>query len=544
MKKIFLLIFLASVAFGPAPSNSYTLDSADSALDNAEIIKIYMNGFKTLSTSNPTRIVIGNPAVIDVGQVSKKELTIMPKAAGTTTLVYWDNFGEQSYIIKVFTVDVNELKARVDNLLGKFNFPEVYTQAEEEEGKVFILGRVKTSQERERVFTVLGGLKDKIIDLVQVKEEEAILDIDVQIMEINKDASNTLGFTWPSSINFTEIGSPGILAAGTTWGKVFKVAQINRSTSGTVTPFTLKLDALIQEGKAQLLSRPRIACQSGKEAELLVGGEQPIFTTQVAQTTGAQGTSVEYKEYGIKLKIKPTLTDEKRIKLSVNVEVSDIGTAQSIGTTATGTTTAQAYPLSRRSAVTELFLDSGQSMVIGGLIRKKTEETVTRVPFLSDIPVLGAIFRQKVSKTGGGAGQKVDTELVIILTPTIASMESNKTQTKKDIPSLAAAQEQSLEPVDPVTKYSSIVQQRITQKITYPSFAKGAGFQGTVKLSLKLSHQGELLDLKLKSSSGYRVLDDNALSAAESISPYYPPFPPAITAQDIWIDVPIYYQLD
>ncbi len=537
MKKIFLLIFLISMVFGVRTSSSYTLDATS---DNSEIIKIYMNGPKTMSTSNPTRIVIGNPAIIDVGWVSKKELTIVPKAGGTTTLVYWDDFGEQSYKIKVFAEDISELKARVDNLLAKLNLPEVYSQAEDEEGKVFVLGRVKTSQDRERIFTVLGGLKDKIVDLIQIKEEEALLDIDVQIIEINKDATNTLGFTWPGSINFTEIGSPGLAAAGTTWGKIFKVNNIMRSSGGTATPFTLKLDALIQEGKARILSRPRITCQSGKEAELIVGGEKPIFTTQVAQSTGAQATSVAYKEFGIKFKIKPTLTDEKRIKLSLNVEVSEVGAVESLGSATT--TTAKAYPLSKRSASTELYIDDGQNMVIGGLIKKKTEEDVVRTPFLSNIPVLGALFRQKTSKVGGGTGNRGDTELFIILTPKIVSMEGDKTQAKREVlPVTAAPQEQSL---DPVTKYSNIVQQRITQKITYPSSAKEAGFQGTVKLSLNLSYKGELLDLKLKSSSGYKVLDDDALSVAKSIAPYYPPFPPVITSQDIWIDVPIYYQLD
>ncbi|MCG2713871.1 MAG: TonB family protein [Candidatus Omnitrophica bacterium] len=540
MKKIFLLIFLTSMVFGAHPSSSYTLDTV---LDDSEVIKIYKNGFKIMSASNPTRIAIGNPTVIGVGQVSKKEFTIVPKGVGVTTLVLWDDFGEQSYKIKVFAENVDELKARVDNLLGKLNLPEVYSQAEEDEGKVFILGRVKTSQDRERVFTVLAALKNKIVDLIQIKEEETILDIDVQIIEIDKDSTNTLGFTWPGSINFAEVGSPGLAAAGTTWGKVFKVANIMRGSGGVAAPFTVKLDALIQEGKAHMLSRPRIACQSGKEAELLVGGEQPIFTTQIAQTTGAQGTSVEYKEYGIKFKIKPTLTDDKRIKLGVNVEVSDLGAVQSIGSTGAGTTTttAQAYPLTKRSAVTELFLDSGQSMAIGGLIRKKKEETITRIPFLSNIPVLGAIFRQKVSRTGGGEGAKMDTELIIILTPTIVTMDKDKTQTKREISPVTAPQEQSL---DPVTKYSNIVQQRITQKITYPSSAKGAGFQGTVKLSLNLSYKGELLDSKIKSSSGYRILDDDALSVVKNISPDYPPFPPAIASQDLWIDIPINYQLD
>jgi len=538
MKKIFLFLFLAGAACVIQPGNIYTLDTA--ADNTSEIIRIYMGGFRTMSTNNPSRIVIGNPAIVDVANVTKQGITLTPKSPGTTTLVYWDNFGEQSYKIKVLAEDVNALKIRADNLLGKLDLPEVYSQAEEDEGKVLILGRVKTSQDRERIFTVLAGLKDKLVDLVQVKEEEALLDIDVQIMELNKDATNTLGFTWPGSVTFTEVGSPALAAAGTTWGKVFKVSDIMRSTGGTATPFTLKLDALIQEGKAQLLSRPRIACQSGKEAELIVGGEQPIFTTQIAATTGNQGTSVEYKEYGIKLKIKPVLTDDKRIKLGVNVEVSDIGTVQTIGTTSasTTTTTAQAYPLSKRSASTELFLDSGQSMVIGGLIRKKKEETVTRTPFLSDVPILGALFRQKVTKTGGGIGQKVDTELFIILTPTIASLE--KARAPKTQPQNIPQEEQ--QPVDPTTQYAKIIQERILANFTYPQEIKDSGYQGTVKLRLHVLYTGELLDVAIKEPSDYQLLNDQAVAMAKEISSY-PPFPASIEERELWIDVPVTFQL-
>jgi pilus assembly protein CpaC len=431
--------------------------------------------------------------------------------------------------------------------LSKLNLPEVYSQAAEDEGKVLILGRVKSSQDRERVFTILGGLKNKIVDLVQVKEEESLLDIDVQILELNKDATSTLGFSWPGSVTLTEVGSPALAAAGTGWGTVFKVSNIGRSVAGTANPFTLKLDALVQEGKARILSRPRITCQSGKEAELLVGGEQPIFTTQIAATTGSSGTSVEYKEFGIKLKIKPTLTAEKRIKLSLNVEVSDIGTVQTIGSTGGGTTTttAQAYPLSRRSAVTELYLDDGQTMAIGGLIKKKSEEDIRKTPFLSNIPVLGAIFRQKTTKEGGGSASRGDTELFIVLTPRIAYLEQEKfpqPKTRDEVQPQELEKAQEEPPVESVTQYAGIVQERVLSSFTYPQELKESGDQGTVKLRLHIAHTGELMDVVVVEPSGYQLLDDQAVSMARNITSY-PPFPVSIEDQELWIDIPVTFQL-
>ena len=540
MKRIFLFTLLVVVAFVILPADSYTAD------DPAEVLKLYMGEVKIISVSSPTRIAIGNPAIADVTNVTKNSITLTPKSPGTTTLVFWDNFGEQPYRLKVFAEDISAVKARVDNLLGKISLPEVYSQAAEDEGKVLMLGRVKSSQERERVFTALGGLKDKIVDLIQVKEEESLLDIDVQVLELNKDATNTLGFSWPGSVTLTEVGSPALAAAGTSWGKVFKVSNIARSVDGTATPFTLKLDALIQEGKARILSRPHITCQSGKEAELLVGGEQPIFTTQIAATTGSSGTSVEYKEYGIKLKIKPTLTSEKRIKLSLNVEVSDIGTVQTIGTTSssTTTTTAQAYPLSKRSAATELYLDDGQTMAIGGLIKKKTEEDVRRTPFLSNIPIIGAIFRQKTTKEGGGTSSRGDTELFIVLTPKIAYLEKEKAlpvqkdETQQE-ETKAIQEEQS---VNSVAQYAKIIQERMLSNFTYPPELKESGYQGTVKLRLHISHTGELLDVAVIEPSGYPLLDDQAVAMAKNISSY-PPFPVSVEDKELWIDIPVTFQL-
>jgi TonB family protein len=369
-----------------------------------------------------------------------------------------------------------------------------------------------------------------------VEEEEAIVDIDVQVLELDKDATHTLGFTWPGSIALTDVGKQvtGVtgVAAVTGLTNVFHVSDFTRSA------FNVTLDALVQEGKARILSRPRVACQSGKEAQLMVGGEKPIMTTEVT-SGGGEGTNVEYKEYGIKLKIKPTVAaEEERIKLSVKVEVSEVGTADTLG--AATAPTARAYPLVKRTASTELFLNNGQTLSIGGLIKQKSEEDLRRMPWLSDIPVLGAFFRKRATMIGGGAGERGSTELFIAITPTIIAKEVKQAE-KKIIPVSRAPVSQTS--TDPVLGYTQIIQKRITENLTYPATAKQAGFQGTVKLSLHISYLGNLLGVIVKDSSGYKILDDNAVSVATSI-PSYPPFPPPIKQTELWVDVPIIYQLD
>lgn len=530
MRKTFILALVFAASLILPYSKNYAGNEA------SEELKLYLGETQILTVNNPKRIAIGNPVVLDVTEATQKEITLNPKAAGKTTLVFWDDFGEQSYSVKVFNEDINEIKRRVDNLLAKLSLPGIYTQAEEDEGKVLLLGSVKIPQDRENVILVLGSLKEKVVDLIAVKEEDAAVEIDVQVLELSKDATNTLGLTWPGSITLTEVGSPGIQTAGVKWSTLLKVLNLKRAA------FSVTLDALVQEGKAKILSRPRLACQSGKEAELLVGGEKPIITTTVA-SAGGEGTNVEYKEYGLKLKIKPTVTDDKRIKIALNVDISEVGTVETIGSDTT--TTARAYPLTKRNVSTELYLDNGQTMAIGGLIKQKAEDDIRKTPWLGDLPVVGLLFRKKISKIGGGEGERGNMELFITLTPTIISGKVAATEGKvagEVKPAVMSLPVDNNLPV-PVRNYVSIVQKRIMDNLRYPDSAKEAGFSGTVKLKLHLSYLGQLLDATIKEPSDYKILDDNTMETARRLISY-PPFPPSIEEKELWIDIPITYQLD
>lgn len=529
MRKLFfgLLFIAAFITF--LPFKGYVAD------DIEEEIKLYMGQPKVLSVSTPKRVAVGNPMIADVANIGKSELTVVPKAVGNTTLIVWDNFGEQAYRLRVFAEDTVDLKRRIDHMLNKLNLSDVYTNAEDEEGKVALLGTVKRAADREIIATALGALKDKTIDLISIKEEEAVIEIDVQVIEINRGSQDTLGFTWPSSMTLTEVGSAGL--TGATWGKLFHVLQETRAA------FTLKLDALIREGKARILSRPRVSCQSGKEAKLLVGGEVPVLSGSVTPGTSGPssvgattGGSVEYKEYGIILNVKPLIEDSGRIHLNLDVTVSEVGDVVS-------TSYALAYKMTKRTATTELLLDDGQTMAIGGLIKKKTTEELKKVPWLSDVPVLGLFFRQKTASQGWNSdlSKADDTELFITLTPRVVDQKKPPKDLKPSISGATVLSDDDIK--DPVLRYAKIVQRKILENLTYPTAAKEAGFQGMLKLSLKLSAQGELLESKVKEPSSYRLLDDNAIRIAQKISPY-PPFPPAIKEAQLWVDVPIVYQLE
>jgi len=254
---------------------------------------------------------------------------------------------------------------------------------------------------------------------------------------------------------------------------------------------------------------------------------------------------VEYKEYGIKLKIKPSVTKDKRIKLALNVEVSELEstTAEYLGTS--GDATAKAYPLKKRSASTELFLNDGQTMAIGGLIKQKTVEDLSKFPWLADIPVLGLFFRSRSRTYGGGMSEKGDSELFIILTPTIiaAKEQAEKTPVSKaggeTKPPLGRQENISAELKD----YINAVQLKIMNAIYYPEEAEELGCEGTVGLVLRLASDGNLKEARILQSSGYKLLDEAALEVVQKQTPY-PVFPKQIKLEELRIQVPVVYRRD
>ncbi|MCK5393099.1 MAG: TonB family protein, partial [Candidatus Omnitrophica bacterium] len=294
------------------------------------------------------------------------------------------------------------------------------------------------------------------------------------------------------------------------------------------------------------LSRPRLVCQSGKEAELLVGGEVPNLTTSISSSSGSQTTEVEYKEYGIKLTINPIVTATSQIKIALDVEVSDIEPVITIG--AASAPTAKAYPITKRNTSTELILNDFQTLVIGGLIKEKKSENIKKLPFLSSLSILGALFRNKENISGGGDNS--DTELVIALTPSIIDPNKDKINsqsstegdltTKNNLNSRISQKNRVSKAI--LNNYIQLVAEKIKNAFIYPADAKEQKQEGSVQLAIQLSSSGQVLDAKITQPSGYECLDTNALKVARQASPY-PSFPSEIESEDLWLNVPIVYNL-
>ena len=192
-----------------------------------------------------------------------------------------------------------------------------------------------------------------------------MVEIAVEITEINENKAMEFGIQWPVGATITEMDIPSIIKSGS-WARV--------------TDYTATLRALETKGAAKVLSKPKLVTKSGTTAKFMVGGEFPVVAV-----SEIGNSKVEWKEYGIIMKITPTVTKNGMIDIKLDTELSRID--HSIPREAGGY-----YAIAKRQASSHLQVKDGETMVLAGLIETKKGKTVSGVPLLCDIPILGVLF--------------------------------------------------------------------------------------------------------------------------------------------------------
>lgn len=208
-------------------------------------------------------------------------------------------------------------------------------------------------------------------NIFPLKYAESQVALEAKIVSIEKSAAEDLGVSWDwTSISHRNSGS--------------------RDVTATV-------EAMVKDGRAEMLSRPNITTLQGREAVINIGGEVPVPSVSVTNSTTT--TSIEYRQAGIILRYTPYVGDDGRITAKVHTEVSTPSFVEEMN----------AYQFQKRSADTMVHLIDGETMIIGGLIGSEESESLVKVPFLGDIPILGNFFR-KTNKS------KKEKEIMIFLT--------------------------------------------------------------------------------------------------------------------------------
>ncbi|HEY4439220.1 MAG TPA: pilus assembly protein N-terminal domain-containing protein [Candidatus Elarobacter sp.] len=280
-------------------------------------------------------------------------------------------------------------------------------------GNVVVGGAVRNRTEAEqalgRVRSLAGpylAADGKIIDRLATDTTTQI-GIKVNILEVDNTALKQLGVRLqgatvdPSNPNAFIIGDPSFIAVEGNQS-AFPGRALNIAPFFRLTRLAPTLDALIQEGHARELSAPNLVTTPGQQATFLVGGEVPY-----AYSTGLGQTSIQFKEYGVKLDMTPTLLANGTVDTKIAPEVSDLDFQSGIQLNG------YVVPALKTSKLnTDIVTHDGDSVVMGGLLRRVEQRTISKIPLLGDLPVLGKLFRST-------RYQNQETDIVFIMTPDV-----------------------------------------------------------------------------------------------------------------------------
>jgi pilus assembly protein CpaC len=351
-------------------------------------------------------VMVGDPEVADVNPLTDRTISILAKKIGTTRVSV---YSEGKKMIGIFDVEVTYDITRLTNELRR-RFPGSGLQASTVNGRIMLSGEVADAATLDKAVTIARQFGPEIINSVSVTQPQQVM-LEVRFIEISRTASRELGVQWnrfgtnsTTNIgnatntlpvtNATEVGA-GLISGASPFG--FLIAHITGGGSNT----DLLISALEHKGVARSLAEPNLVALSGDTASFLAGGEYPIpVSGQFGQIT------VDYKKYGVGLAFTPTVLARGLINMKIEPEVSQIDTTHTV----TVTNGISVPALIVRRASTTVELRDGQSFVIGGLLQNNTQNIIDQLPWLGNMPVLGALFSSK-------SYQQNETDLVIIVTP-------------------------------------------------------------------------------------------------------------------------------
>lgn len=399
-KRIGLLLAAAMLSFGSACA--------------AEPVEVSLNESKYMAASGITRLAVGNPAIADVQLLSSGDFLLVGKKAGTTSLIVWSDGGRRTEYTVYVAGNDRGMASAIQDAIG---YPKVHVQMMKD--RVMLRGKVENQYEHDIALKIAGlytgGDDSSVIDLLEM-EHPSQIRLEAQIIEINSDYTKNLGIQYWSQTpgsNSNSDSSTGNSNSGITVGTAglfyggedFSSTRKHGGWLGShVANVNVTLQALINEGKARILSRPSITTMSGKTANILIGGRIPIPVSD-----GNGNVSIDWHEYGVKLNIEPVVDSEDKITSKVHAEVSTLDYSHGVKIDSFSVP-----GIATREAESEVNVRSGMTMAIGGLINSEDAKIVSKIPLLGDLPIIGRFFRHT-------SNTRDKREVIILITPTLVA---------------------------------------------------------------------------------------------------------------------------
>ena len=357
------------------------------------------------------------PDIADVYVNGPKQINVFGKSFGQATVIATAADGS---VVYGATVQVNQNNSSINEALHQA-IPDSNMNVTLVGQMAVINGTVASPEDATQAESLVksllnAGIKEgeplKVVPVNRLKTAVPLqVTLKVRIAEVNRSAMKNIGInllssdptggfkfgiaqgdvTSNSGPNASPFGVNPLTGGGTTIGAAGRLLGLDLSGA---------IDLAQKDGFVTILAEPNLTALSGETASFLAGGEFPI---PVSQALGA--TTIEYKQYGVGLAFTPIVLADGRISMRVRPEVSELSDAGSIKVG-----DVQVPALLTRRAETTIELGSGQSFMIGGLLRNTTTNNINKAPFLGDLPILGALFRST-------SFRRDETELVIIVTP-------------------------------------------------------------------------------------------------------------------------------
>lgn len=363
------------------------------------------------------RVAVGFGDVAEGVAVSPFEVLVSAKIPGMTSLIIWQRGGSKRFFNVRVTANTFLADNRVEAVAREMEreLPGQNVDVSFHNDTVFLRGRVKDVTSADRAVSIASTL-GKTVNLlyVDVPPPEPQILLKVRFASVDRSISTQLG------INILSTGAANTVGSVST--QQFSAPAAPAVQSGSPVASTIAdalnlfffrsdlnlgatIEALQVKGLLQILAEPNVLAQNGKQGSFLAGGEFPFPSVSGGGTGGTPVVSIQFREFGVRLTFTPTITPRGTIQLQVAPEVSALDFTNGLSVSGFNVPA-----LTTRKLNTEVELNEGQSFAIGGLLDNRTTDTMEKIPFIGDIPILGKFFQSKsVSKT--------NTELIVIVTP-------------------------------------------------------------------------------------------------------------------------------
>jgi pilus assembly protein CpaC len=357
-------------------------------------------------TAPAATVFIANPDIADVQVKSPSLIYISAKSPGETVIYAVD---ASDSVLLNSPVRVEHDMSRLRSSLRQLA-PGERISADSVDGNLVLSGVVsdagRADKARALATAIAGEVKgSQVINRMTVATPNQV-SLHVRIAEVQLTALTAIGVNWHKfgSNLIIDTNNPAKITSAIGSNEIIIGRVASEAISATI-------DALAQEGLITDLAEPDLVALNGQTASFLAGGEFPVpIAGSSSATNGVPTITVEFKSYGVSLAFTPTIIDAHHLDLRVRPEVSTLTSVGAVSVPISTDTTITIPALIVRRAETSVELGSGESFALAGLLQHTSEQDISKIPLLGDIPILGALFRSN-------RFQRNETELVIIVTP-------------------------------------------------------------------------------------------------------------------------------